>query len=56
MTDIRKFCWGTLIGMGAVSALDNHGIASVTDTGVIALGLSLGCLIIIWFGKREERP
>lgn len=53
MSDMRKFCWGTFIGLSGASALVNHDIIEIrSDVGVIAMGLSLGCLAVIIFGSR----
>lgn len=61
MTDFRKFCWGTFIGMGTVAALDNHGLwyavpgTTATDAIVVS-GLLLGCLSVLIFGCERREP
>ncbi len=55
MSDTRKFSIGLFLGIGLGCAAMNHGIEIRGEgTGVVMLGLTLGSLTVMFFGKKGE--
>lgn len=58
MTDARKFCAATFIGMGLTAAACNHGLLILPpergDVAILVFGLMFGCLSILIFGSRQH--